>query len=338
MARIFLSFILILGLIFTSGNALAETATIKIGSHTPPKSAHIGQGLIPWCRAVEKDAGGTLKFKEFWGGQLSRSPKKQYEIMINGIQDATPVLPSYTQELFPDFSLFSLPYMFRNPEEGSIAMWKMYEMGLVGGLDKVYVAAVYNNGNSLLHFSKKLEKGDNIKGLKIRASGPEEAAVIKAMGGVPVGMSVTQVAESLNRGVIQGALSGWAAAKSFRFIPLVKTHYEEPMGVRTFFLGINKKVYDGLPEKAKQAIQKNSGLALSRRIGGEVYGVQMKRLRKQAIDDPKRNLIALSEAEKEKRFADLFKPFHDEWIKTHKDGQKKYDALMKTLAEIRKGR
>ena len=90
-------------------------------------------------------------------------------------------------------------------------------------------------------------------------------------------------------------------------------------------------------KRQKKAIQKNSGLALSRRIGGEVFDVQTMILRKKAIADPKRNLIILSEAEKEKSFARIFKPFHDEWIKTHQDGQKKYDALMKILADIRKG-
>jgi TRAP-type C4-dicarboxylate transport system substrate-binding protein len=286
---------------------------------------------------VEKDAGGTLKFQEFWGGQLSRSPAKQYELMINGIQDATTVLPSYTQELFPDFSLFSLPYLFQNAAEGSRAMWRMYEKGLVGGLDKVYVVALYNNGNSLLHFSKSIDSGEEIKGLKIRAAGPDEAAVVKAVGGVPVGMAITQVAESLNRGVIDGALSGWNAAQSFRFLPLIKTHYEEPLGVRTFFLGINKKVYDGLPEKAKQAIQKNTGLEISRRMGDVVYDQDNDRLRKKASADPKRKIITILGAEMGKRFNQIFKPFHEDWIKSTPDGQKKYDALMNILADIRKG-
>jgi TRAP-type C4-dicarboxylate transport system substrate-binding protein len=284
---------------------------------------------------VEKDAQGALKFQEFWGGQLSRSPKKQYELLINGIQDATMVLPSYTQELFPDFSLFALPYLFNDGIEASVAMWKFYEKGLFRGLDKVYVAAIYSNGNSLLHFSKNVKAAADMKGLKIRAAGPEEAAVIKAVGGTPVAMSITQIAESLNRGVIQGALSGWSPAKSFRYLPLVKTHWEEPLGIRTFFLGINKKVYDGLPEKAKAAIDKNSGLIASRNAGIG-FDKSIKKMQKQAEADSKRDLITLSDGEKKKRYNALFKPFHEKWIKANPKGQQKYDALMEILADIRK--
>jgi len=335
--RKLLTLALIVSLIFVAGNVLAQPVTLKIGNHTPQKSSHIRVGILPWVRAVEKDSGGTLKFQEFWGGQLSRSPAKQYELLMNGIQDVTIVLPSYTQELFPDFSLFSLPYLFRSAEEASIAMWRFYEKGLLRGMDKVYVASVYSNGNSLLHFSKKVETAADIKGLKIRASGPEEAAVIKAISGVPVAMSITQIAESLNRGVIQGALSGWSPARSFRYLPLIKTHWVEPLGVRSFFLGINKKVYDGLPEKAKRAIDKNSGLALSRRVGGVAFGEEIKVLREQAKEDPKRNMIIISGAEGEKRYNTLFKSFHEEWIKTTPDGKQKYDTLIDIIADIRKG-
>ena len=71
-----LTFILIVGLTLVTGNALAQTATLKIGTHTPPKSRHVSVGLAPWCRAIEKDADGALKFQEFWGGQLSRAPEE----------------------------------------------------------------------------------------------------------------------------------------------------------------------------------------------------------------------------------------------------------------------
>jgi TRAP-type transport system periplasmic protein len=325
------------GMMLIAPTLIAQTATLKIGNHTTPRASQIRDGVLPWCRAVEKDSEGTLKFQEFWGGQLSRSPEKQYELMMNGIQDVTIVLPSYTQELFPEFGLFALPYLFRNEEEASVAMWRFYEAGHFSGLDQVYVAAIYSNGNSLFHLSTEVKTADDLKGLKIRASGPEESGVVRAVGAIPVGMSATQVAESLNRGVIQGALSGWAPAKTFRYIPLIKTHWEEPLGVRGFFLGINKKAYDRLPEKAKRAIDKNSGLELSRKIGGGAFGREAVELRKEAIEDPKRTLITLTEAEETQRYQELFRSFHDDWIAKNPNGRQKYDALMHIIADIRKG-
>lgn len=313
----------------------ADATTIKFGSFVPPKSGAVRTEYIPWLEAIERDAEGALEFQTFWGGALSRSPRKQYELMINGIQDGSLILPSYTQKLFPDFSLFALPGLFRDATEGSIAQWRMYEQGLIGGLDKVYVAAVFNNGNSALHFSEPIRSAADIMGLKIRAAGPGEAAVIKALGGVPVGMSITQVAESLNRGVIQGTLNGWNANKTFRFDPLIRSDYDEPLGVRSFFLGFTKKVHDRLPAKAKRAIEKNSGLVMSRRMG-RFFARNNEELRRKAMADPQRNVISHTAAEREERFRAVFKPFHDRWIETHEDGERKYKALQKILAELRK--
>lgn len=326
----------LLGAAFALGGnqAQAQMAELKIGSHTPPKSSTLRLGVIPIIRQMEKDSGGTLKFKEFWGGQLTRSPRKQFEAMMNGLQDASPVLPSYTQKLFPDFSLFALPFVFRNADESSASAWKMHEKGLLRGLGRVKVVGIYTNDNSGMHFTKKITKLSAIKGKKIRAAGPGEAAVIKLMGGVPVSMSITQVAESLNRGVIQGTLNGWSALRSFRITPLVTTHVDLPFGVRSFFLGITKSKYDGLPAKARRAVDKNSGLKTSRFLGGVNRKVG-DGIRAKAAKDDKRNLITPS-AKQQKQIQARFQKLHDDWIANTPDGKKKYDTLQSILADIRK--
>ncbi|MDP6173162.1 MAG: TRAP transporter substrate-binding protein DctP, partial [Rhodospirillales bacterium] len=255
-----------LALAFSAGTASAQ-ATLKAGTFASIKSFSVRDMYIPWLRQVEKDSGGAVKFKEFWGGQLIRSPRKQYEGMMNGIQDVAPLLPSYTHKLFPDFSFNALPFLFRDGEEASYVGWKMFAAGHLRGLGKVHVAGIWTNDNGGMHFSKKLSKIEEIKGIKMRAAGPAEAAAIKVMGGVPVGMSITQVAQSLHRGVIQGTFNGWSALQSFKITPLITTHVDMPFGVRGFFFAVNKKVFDGLSGKIKAAIVKNSGMATSRKFG-----------------------------------------------------------------------
>lgn len=326
----------ILSVSFLTGTttASAQQGTVKIGSFSSPKANTIRNGIIPLIRKIEADSGGALKFKEFWGGQLVRSPRKQYEAMMNGLQDASMILPSYTQKLFPDFSIFALPFMFRSANEASRATWKMYEKGLLRGLEKVHVVATFTNDNSGMHFQKKISRLSNIKGKKIRAAGPGEANAIKLMGGVPVSMSITQVAESLNRGVIQATLNGWSALQSFRITPLIKTHVDLPFGVRSFFVGITKTKFDSLPAKARQAIRKNSGFGASKTLG-DLQGRTGDRIRAQAAKDTKRNVITPSEQQRKQIFA-RFKKLHEDWIANTKDGKKKYDALQAILVDLRK--
>ena len=160
----------------TTSSRAADPAVLKFGSFTPPKAGYLQQITKPWLRKMEADSAGTLKFQEFWGGALIRSPRKQWEGLMNGIQDVSQVLPSYTAKLFPDFTFFDLPLLFDDTgaEEASIVGWKMFERGLIGGLEKVHVMTLYANDNGGLHFNRKIETLDGIKGLKVRVPGPKQ--------------------------------------------------------------------------------------------------------------------------------------------------------------------
>ncbi len=314
-----------------SANAAGPTV-IKIGSFTPPKAKHLRTIVIPWLRKVEADSAGTIKFQEFWGGALIRSPRKQWEGVLNGIQDASTIIPAYTSKLFPDFTYYSLPFLFRGTGsvEGTLVGWNMYKRGLLGGLDKVHVAAVYSNDNGGLHFNRKITSLGDMKGLKVRVPGPKQAAVLKELGLVPVGMGARQIAESLNRGVIQGALMGWSAINIFRITPLIKSHVDLPMGTRSFFVAIHKRVYDKLPRAGKASIDKNEGLSLSMALGTfyEKVGGKMR-------SQPGNRTVVRPDAAAQKVLFNKFKPFHDKWIKDTKDGAKKYQAIQEILAKHR---
>lgn len=322
---------LVIGSTSLPASVEAQQTVIRIGSRTPPKSGTVKDGFVPWLRQVEKDANGALKFQEFWGGVLERSLKKQYEALQTGLYDAAQVLPSYTASQFPDFTLFALPFLFNSPQEGSEAAWRFYKTGMMRGMDKLHIFTVYINDNGGLHFRDKLKSIADIKGLKIRAAGPQEAKTIRIFGGAPVSMGMGQVTGALNRGVIKGLLSGYSAVRTFRVGPLIKTHVDLPLGVRSFLLLMMKEKYDKLPAPVKAALDKNSGLKLSQRLGQVQWDIA-KKVRAEAA---KKNFIA----PKGTQLAGLRKRFqtlHDDWIKNTPDGQKKYDALQKILADIRK--
>lgn len=323
-------------LVSASPAPLLAQETLKIGAPMPAFSVLPKHGFIPWVRAIEKDSGGAIKFQEFWGGKLIRSPAKQYEAMINGIQDATVLVTSYTQKLFPDFSIFALPYLVQGSFEASVAGWELYKRGLLRGLDKLYVAAVFSNDLGGIHVAKKIHRLEGLENLKIRVSGPGEADLVKSFGAVPVGTPMPTTAESLNRGVIEGSLNGWGALRSFRVVPLIKSHIKIPLGVRSFLLVISKSKYDSLSADKKAAIDKNSGASLSRKLG-QIEDRLYQSMVDGAMKDPERNVIELDKAGQmamEKRF----KRLHDAWIKETPDGAKKYAVVKEVLAKLRSGK
>ena len=237
-------------------------------------------------------------------------------------------------EAVPRFRLLRVcRTLFRNTgsAEAAVAIWKMYEQGHLGGLEKVHVFAVYTNDNSGIHLNRKISSLAEIKGSKFRVPGKAEADVVKKLGGTPVGMSIRQVAESLNRGVIQGALAGWSALGTFRITPLIKTHIDIPLGVRTFILAMRKDVYNQLGSKARDALARHGGLKLSTAMG-KYYEADGRNLR---ADPGERTVVRLTQKDHDRLYNDIFKAYHTEWIAKNKDGKKKYSALQAILKDLR---
>ena len=313
----------------------AEPATLKMGSISPAMASQVVNVYEPWVKRMEADAGGTLDIQVFHGGSLVRALDKQYEALHNRMQDIATVVTSYTEKLFPDFGLFSLPLMFRGAgaDEGSYVAWKLYEKGMIRGLDQVHVVAVFTNDNSGLHFNAPIRKIEDIKGMKIRTTGPGEAEVIEIMGGAPVAVSISQVAESLHRGVINGTLTGWSALNSFRITPLIKSSIDMPFGVRSLFLAFNKEAYTALPETARKAVDRNAGLALARKFGDH-WAEEGRTMREDLAK--KHDVIRPSEDELRTVWRLKLRHIQQAWIdedKAHR--QKLYDEAQKLIAEFR---
>jgi TRAP-type C4-dicarboxylate transport system substrate-binding protein len=149
-------------------------------------------------------------------------------------------------------------------------------------------------------------------------------------------MNINTGAEAIHRGVVDGTFNAWAATAAFRMDRVVKTWIDEPLGVRPLMVVVAKRAYDGLPEKARKAMDKHSGLPFVMK-NAEVLDELGAQLRKGARADPNANVIELPEAEAEK-VAARFKPLIQEWIAKTPNGEKVYAALVEALADYRKTR
>ena len=323
--------------VLAASSLSVSAAPLKFGSFIPPKASEVREGIIPWIKEVEKATDGELSFQQFFGGALSRSPLKQYELLQNGVQDVTIIVTPYVASVFPDFSLFALPYLgLRNAEEASVALWRMGQTGLMRGLDRVHVVTLYTNDNSHIHTRDKTTSIEDLKGMKIRAAGPTEATITKILGATGVGMPITQVAQSLNTGVIKGAMSTWGAIRAFRLERLVNATIEDQLGVRTFIIAINKKVYAGLSDKAKKVLSDTGGEKLARHMG-QVFDRQSARVRAKAVADRPDSIISFSATEQKHR-AKLFQPVHDQWMEKNDQGKELLAKFNVILADIRAGK
>jgi TRAP-type C4-dicarboxylate transport system substrate-binding protein len=243
-----------------------EPTTLRYAITSPQTSPTWKMMWEPWIAQVEKDGAGTLKVQPYFGGTLA-TMANVYDRLTNGVADIGYGIFSTIRGRFPASSVVDLP-LDANGRQGSVAFWNLYDSGVV--------KAEYNDVQPLelniypqtnIHFSKPVTKLEDLKGMKIGANGKLAADVVARLGAAPVTMDPTQLYESLQRHLVNGVTMAWTGVLQYKVAEVTNFHLDYAFGSSGGFVFMNKESYAKLAGKAKEAIDKNSRLALSRGFG-----------------------------------------------------------------------
>lgn len=314
---------------FLAAPLKAETVTIKVATFVPEKSTGVSKVIKPWMEAVARDAGGDVKMQAFWGGTLGKSPFKQYELVKNGVADVTWVLPGYTAGQFPELQVMELPFFAKSGKAASVAGWKLHEQGLLSGLEDVHLVGFFASAPSIVFSRGEMTDLASLSGKKYRSVGAVHAAWLESIGSAPQTMSSAEMNEALNRDILDGVIQGWTGMRTFKTLPLVTHVYDVPIGVIPFLLIMNKKTWEKLSPKAKEAVMKHGGLAMAQ-TGGAAYDELADSIQAATLAEGKITPVAVSDAQMAKYASESLK-VHDWWIAKTTNGQKVYDSMKAEL-------
>ncbi|MFM1855306.1 MAG: transporter DctP subunit [Pseudomonadota bacterium] len=265
--------------------ASAASATeLRFSSFEPPV-AFLTKNVFPeWGRRVAEATKGEVTVKMFPGGTLGRSPAQQLQLVADGVADVAFIVAGYNPGVFPGVTVGELPYTVTSAKAGSMAMWTVYEKGLLDGdFDKYKIIGLFTTSPQGVASKGKLATPADMKGKKFRASSPTLLTAIEKMGAVAVGgITAANLAESVSRGVIDGSFNEWNAIKSFRLMETVSHVLEVPMGTSPLMVVMNKKKYEGLSPAARAGIDKVSGAAFATYFG-EQFDAQNAAARAEAV-------------------------------------------------------
>ncbi len=253
--------------------AFAQQTTLKLHHFLPAGSAANTTFIVPWCNTIAKDSGNRLKCQIYPSMQLGGTPPQLYDQVRDGVVDIIWTLPGYTAGRFPLVEVFELPFMMREPQGTSKALWDYVQHYAPNEFADVKLLATHVHGPGAFHTtSRQINSLADLKGMKIRAPTRQTNRLLAALGATPVAMPVPQVGEALAKGVIDGAAIPWDVVPSVKVQELARFHTEtDPAApalyTSTFIFAMNKAKYAALPPDLKRVIDANSGQALSGRIG-----------------------------------------------------------------------
>jgi TRAP-type C4-dicarboxylate transport system substrate-binding protein len=293
--KVFLLFVVIcIGVAFvTMGTLKAEAAPIKLtySNFFPP--THIQSKLAEaWCKEVEKRTDGKI-YVEYYPGQTLTKARQCYDGVVTGLSDLGFSVLAYTRGRFPVMSAVDLPLGYMSGKAATQVVNAVYRNFMPKELMDTRVMYLHAHGPGLVHTKDKpVRTLEDLKGMKMRGHGTS-ALVLKALGATPVPMPMPELYQSLQKGVVEGAVYPWEVNKGWKMGEVTKycTSAFTAAYTTSFFVVMNKDKWNSIPKDLQNVINEineewiikhgeawdssdTEGIKYFLSIGGTVIGIE----------------------------------------------------------------
>ncbi len=227
----------------------AKNIKLSLSSNLSPGSC-LELAADKFKELVEQKSNGKITIIRYPSGELYDS-KSEIEAIVNGNVDMSIMHVAYVGARSPQLEFISsfgaqgcwldYDHFYRfldMPEVQTIAN-KEFETKL-----KAKLLSPISYGTSVVSTNKKsIHTIADYKNLKMRASGTAQAIMYKALGAIPVELSVKEVFMALQRGTIDGAISGpgrFYFSKWYETTPYIIQDYGTPFLQFWHAMNLNK--------------------------------------------------------------------------------------------------
>lgn len=267
-----------------------------------------------WCKEIEKRTNGRVKIAYFPGGTLT--PAAQiYDGVVKGISDIGFSCFAYTRGKFPLTEVIDLPIGLKDGTTATRLINEYYKKFKPKEIDEVKVMYLHAHGPGMLHTKKPVNKLEDLKGMKIRATGLA-SKIVTALGGSPVGTTMPETYDALRTGVAEGAMAPFEALQGFKWGEVINSStVAYGSGYSTgMFIVMNKNKWNSLPPDIQKVFTEvnEEWIEKQARAWDEIE--------KEGIDFTQKrgNKIIRLTKEEDARWAATVKPIVDEYVKTTK--------------------
>jgi len=296
-----------------------EPMKLKYASPAPPQSLVTLWGVGPKLEEIVKASEGTIEIQNFLGAVLGNF-NQVLDRTGSGINEiAWGILGPYSDQ-FPQTDVPSLPFVAPQGHASSVAMWRLFERGLIkDDWGKFKVLALFNFPPASMHTNTKPVRNLNdFKGLKVGVSVRTVAELIDLTGGAAVTMQPNEMYQASQRGVVEGLAMAWPAFYPFKLQEVTKYHIDGAFGGTPSFVIMNKDSYAKLPAKAKAAVDKVAGEGFSSHMGTTTD--KMDADGKKRVEAMPGHTFYTLDSKEEPAWKERTKPILDKWMKSTPNG------------------
>ncbi len=214
----------------------------------------------PFVKEVEEKTEGRVKIYIHPGATLTPA-NENYDATATGVVDLAHCVLGYTPGRFPLADVADLPFMFSSSRNAIQALTELFktEPEFAKQFDDVKILWFGSLEPGQFLTTTSIKTLDDIKGLKLRSPGPMQNKVIEALGGIPVSMPITDVYDSMDRGIINGAVTTASSLESYRLSEVVTNMTMVDIYTAPQVVAMNKDSWNKISPEDQSIIEEIAG-------------------------------------------------------------------------------
>jgi TRAP-type C4-dicarboxylate transport system substrate-binding protein len=293
-ARLFAGGVAAAGLALSAGSSQAQVV-MKFATLTLNDVQH--EYIKVYKEELEKATGGKIKVEIYPAGQLGGAPRQTEGLRLGTIEAA--IGPS---ELFfgadRRFQVLAMAGLFKNNEHARKALDVPAFRQAIADFTAprgVLLQSMHVYDQQLFTYKTPVTKLDDFKGKRTRVLAAEgEQAMVAALGGAPVPMSLPEVLPALQQGTIDGVSSVIGVFVAFRYNDAAPHVLDTGLWALIPVALVSKVWFDKQPADLQKAIMETG-----RKLEPRLHQWQMKRIQDdhKAWTDRGGKIVKLSAAE-----------------------------------------
>ncbi len=225
-----------------------EPVELRMSTQEIEASVLIKDILVPWAEEIEEKTEGMVTIT-FYNNQVLAKAPEQYDAAVKGIADASLHMATYSPGRWPLSETIQLPFLgLSSAKDSSELFGEMFPQYFEDEFHDVHFLFAWSLPPTRLHTTPKpVLTLEDLQGLSIAVSGAAGVDAMKALGGIPVSVSVPERAMALERGLIDGQVCITELMWIFKMYEISKYTTLVDWGAAPFYVVMNSSFWADLP-------------------------------------------------------------------------------------------
>ncbi|RFC61981.1 hypothetical protein DYI37_18175 [Fulvimarina endophytica] len=278
-------------------SAHAEDRTLRVATSVP-QHHYLTRAIQTFADRVNERTDGEISF-EVYPAQSLVTDQQMDQAVANGTVDIGIASASILAGTIPAFNIFAVPFYFDTREklDHSVTRGNPIRTTLDEEIEKKGLHAAFwipYGSIAMVTRDKPVHVPDDMKGMKIRTFGSTVSEFVEAVGAAPVVTSGGEQFLALQRGIVDGGLTGWSSVTDRRLYEVSKYVVATDHMYETHFALMSSGVWDSLSPETQKIFQE-VGEEMESELMDEIFTVNDKA---KAELSEKMDVIELTDAEK----------------------------------------